>query len=141
MLATILALTLTLQDPPKPERPRADVVFVLDTTGSMSGLLEGAKKKVWSIANEMLKGRPVPDLRMGLVAYRDKGDAYVTQVTDLTRDLDKVYEVLLGFRADGGGDGPENVRQGLHDAITKISWSKEKSAFKVMFLVGDAPPH
>ncbi len=140
MLATLL-LTLALQDVPKPPAPRAEVVFVLDTTGSMGGLLDGAKKKIWSIANEILKGSPKPDLRVGLVAYRDKGDAYVTQVTDLTADLDKIYEVLLGFLAQGGGDGPENVRQGLQDALTKIRWSKERSAFKVLFLVGDAPPH
>jgi hypothetical protein len=136
MLATVLALTLALQ-----ERPKADVVFVLDTTGSMGGLLEGAKKKIWSIANEVLKGSPKPELRVGLVAYRDKGDAYVTQVTDLTADLDRIYEVLLGFKAQGGGDGPENVRQGLHDALTKISWTPGRKAFKTLFLVGDAPPH
>jgi Mg-chelatase subunit ChlD len=141
MLATMMALVLAAQETPKPERPKADVVFVLDTTGSMGGLLDGAKKKIWSIANELLKGSPKPELRVGLVAYRDKGDAYVTQVTDLTPDLDKIYEILLGFQAQGGGDGPENVRQGMHDAVTKISWSKERKAFKVMFLVGDAPPH
>ena len=136
MLATVLALALAVQ-----ERPKAEVVFVLDTTGSMGGLLEGAKKKIWSIANEILKGSPKPELRVGLVAYRDKGDAYVTQVTDLTSDLDKIYEVLLGFQAQGGGDGPENVRQGLHDALTKISWTPGRKAFKTLFLVGDAPPH
>lgn len=141
MLATILALALTAQETPKPVPPRAEVVFVLDTTGSMGGLLDGAKKKIWSIANEILKGNPKPDLRVGLVAFRDKGDAYVTQVTDLTADLDKIYEVLLGFQAQGGGDGPENVRQAMHDAVTKISWSPDRKAFKVMFLVGDAPPH
>ena len=141
MLATILALALTVQETPKPVQPRAEVVFVLDTTGSMGGLLDGAKKKIWSIANEILKGSPKPDLRVGLVAFRDKGDAYVTQVTDLTADLDKIYEVLLGFQAQGGGDGPENVRQAMHDAVTKIGWSPDRKAFKVMFLVGDAPPH
>lgn len=139
MLAMLMALGLAAQD--APARPKADVVFVLDTTGSMGGLLDGAKKKIWSIANELLKGSPKPELRVGLVAFRDKGDAYVTQVTDLTADLDKIYEVLLGFQAGGGGDGPENVRQALHDALTKISWTPGRAAFKVMFLVGDAPPH
>jgi hypothetical protein len=141
MLATLLTLVLAAQETPKPAPPRAEVVFVLDTTGSMGGLLEGAKKKIWAIAKEVLNGTPKPDLRVGLVAYRDKGDAYVTQVTDLTADLDKIYEVLLGFQAQGGGDGPENVRQALNDALTRISWSKDRAAFKVMFLVGDAPPH
>jgi len=126
----------------KPETPpQVEVVFVLDTTGSMGGLLEGAKKKIWSIASEIARGKPTPRLKIGLVAYRDKGDAYVTRVTELNEDLDKVYGELLAFRADGGGDGPENVRQAMHDALTKIAWSKDKATLRIMFLVGDAPPH
>ncbi|WP_434423448.1 hypothetical protein [Nannocystis pusilla] len=63
-------------------RPRIDVVFVLDTTGSMSGLIEGAKQKIWAIANRLASGEPRPDLRIGLVAYRDLGDDYVTKRFD-----------------------------------------------------------
>lgn len=121
--------------------PQVEVVFVLDTTGSMGGLLEGAKKKIWSIASEIARGKPTPRLKVGLVAYRDKGDAYVTKVTDLSEDLDKVYGELLALKAQGGGDIPENVRQGLHDALTKITWSKDRQTLRIMFLVGDAPPH
>jgi hypothetical protein len=126
----------------KPETPpQVEVVFVLDTTGSMGSLLEGAKKKIWAIASEIARGKPSPRLKIGLVAYRDKGDAYVTKVTDLNEDLDKVYGELLAFRAEGGGDTPENVRQGLHDALTKIAWSKDRTTLRILFLVGDAPPH
>ena len=59
-----------------PERPVIEVVFVLDTTGSMSGLIDGAKRKVWSIANQMASGSPTPDVRMGLIGYRDRGSRY-----------------------------------------------------------------
>ena len=146
LLIPLLALFLTLSAraadvPPDAAPPQMEVVFVLDTTGSMAGLLEGAKAKIWSIANEIMKSAPKPDLKIGLVAYRDKGDTYVVQVTDLTRDLDNVYGILLKLKADGGGDTPENVRQALHEALTKISWSKGKGVFKTVFLVGDAPPH
>src|SRR5687767_1611367 len=68
--------------PREPARPAVDVVFVLDTTGSMSGLIDAAKRKIWAIANEIAKGKPAPRIRMGLVAYRDKGDAYVTRTFD-----------------------------------------------------------
>ncbi|MBI3300095.1 MAG: VWA domain-containing protein [Elusimicrobia bacterium] len=124
-------------------KPRAavDVVFVIDTTSSMGGLLEAAKTKVWAIANEIAKGKPTPEIRMGLVAFRDRGDAYLTQVTDLTKDLDKMYGRLLALRPEGGGDGPEHVLQGLADASEKISWSKDPKTFKVLYLVGDAPAH
>ena len=78
---------------------------------------------------------------MGLVAYRDRGDAYVTQVVDLNRDLDSMYAKLMDFAADGGGDGPEAVNEALEAAINRMSWSQDQSTYRVVFLVGDAPPH
>lgn len=124
-----------------PERPRIEVVFVLDTTGSMSGLIEGAKRKIWSIANQMASGTPTPELRMGLVGYRDRGDAYVTSRHDLTDDIDAVHAKLQAFRAGGGGDTPESVNQALHEAVQHMSWTPGQHVYKVIFLVGDAPPH
>jgi len=126
---------------PKAVRPRIEVCFVLDTTGSMSGLIDGAKEKIWSIANDMIAATPTPELKLALVAYRDRGDEYVTQVTDLTADIDAIHAQLMKFSANGGGDGPESVNQALHEAVTKISWSADRDVLKVVFLVGDAPPH
>jgi Mg-chelatase subunit ChlD len=120
---------------------RVEVVFVLDTTGSMGGLIAAAKEKIWSIASTLAQARQAPEISMGLVAYRDRGDAYVTQVIDLDKDLDSMYAKLMDFRADGGGDSPESVNQALDDAINKISWSQDASTYRVVFLVGDAPPH
>jgi Mg-chelatase subunit ChlD len=123
------------------ERPVVDVVFVLDTTGSMSGLIQTAKEKIWSIATTMASAQPSPDIRIGLVAYRDRGDAYVTRIVDLSSDLDSVYATLMDFQADGGGDGPESVNAALYDAVHKMSWSQRDQAYQVIFLIGDAPPH
>ena len=120
---------------------RVEVVFVLDTTGSMGGLIAAAKEKIWSIASTLAQARQAPEISMGLVAYRDRGDAYVTQVIDLNKDLDSMYVRLMDFRADGGGDGPESVNQALDDALNKISWSQDANTYRVVFLVGDAPPH
>jgi Mg-chelatase subunit ChlD len=123
-------------------RPRVDLVFALDTTGSMSGLIEGAKTKIWSIASFVARAQPTPDVRVGLVAYRDIGDAYVTRVYDLDDDLDRVYQRLLSFRADGGGDGPEHVARALHEAVHKMSWAPPtNNSVRLIYLVGDAPPH
>jgi Mg-chelatase subunit ChlD len=123
------------------QRPRVDVVFVLDTTGSMGGLIQTAKEKIWSIATTMASAQQTPDIRIGLVAYRDRNDAYVTQVVDLSADLDSVYATLMDFEADGGGDGPESVNKALYDAVHSMSWSQDKNAYQAIFLVGDAPPH
>src|SRR5438552_15332415 len=147
MSVVLLALAIAASSPAvtakpssSPAGPRVEVAFVLDTTGSMGGLIEGAKRRIWSIARRIGEGRPRPDLRMALVAYRDRGDAYVTRVHDLTADMDAVYRDLMSFRADGGGGGPEHVSAALHDAVHRVSWTGGP-ALKVIFLVGDAPPH
>jgi len=121
--------------------PKIDVVFVLDTTGSMGGLIQTAKEKIWSIATTMASAQQTPEIRIGLVAYRDRGDSYVTKIVDLSDDLDSVYAALMDFEADGGGDTPESVNKALYDAVHNMSWSQEDQAYQVIFLVGDAPPH
>src|ERR1051325_1189153 len=122
-------------------RPRIEVCFVLDTTGSMGGLIEGAKQKIWSIANEMISAKPTPELKLSLIGYRDKGDAYVVKSFPLTDDIDAIYAHLREFAADGGGDTPESVNEALAEAINKTSWSQDRDVLKIIFLVGDAPPH
>ncbi|MEW6732479.1 MAG: vWA domain-containing protein [Acidobacteriota bacterium] len=119
-----------------------ELVFVIDTTGSMSGLIEGAKQSVWGIVNQVLQSEISQQVRVGLVAYRDRGDQYVTQVTPLTNDLDAIYTKLMGFKAEGGGDTPENVRRALADAVHQAGWaSPSNGVVQIVFLVGDAPPH
>jgi Mg-chelatase subunit ChlD len=125
---------------PGSQRPKVDIVFALDTTGSMGGLIAGAKAKIWEIARKAQEGQPAPEVRIGLVAYRDRGDAYVTQVVPLTSDLDGIYAKLTAFQAGGGGDGPEHVLRGLDDAVSS-AWSSDPNAVKLVYLVGDAPPH
>src|SRR4249919_1671514 len=85
-------------------KPTVEVAFVLDTTGSMGGLIEGAKRKIWSIATAIVDTNPDADIRIGLVAYRDIGDDYVTKTFDLTSDIQDIYGNLLALNARGGGD-------------------------------------
>jgi len=125
---------------PHHDGPRIDVAFVLDTTGSMTQLIQGAKIKIWSIAKEMLDAQVAPRLRMALIGYRDRGDVYVTRVFDLTEDIDQIYGELLKFQAEGGGDRPESVNQALDDAVTRLDWDARASTYRVIFLVGDSPP-
>lgn len=92
-----------------------------------------------------MTAKPQPEIRIGFVAYRDKGDAYVTQVHPLTDDLDAAFATLQTFKAQGGGDLPEHVSAGLHDAVSTIEWkaggSTDSALYQVIFLVGDCPPH
>ncbi|HEQ71022.1 MAG TPA: VWA domain-containing protein [Spirochaetia bacterium] len=120
---------------------KVQVVFVLDTTGSMSSLIDAAKEKIWAIAGTLATAEPAPDISMGLLAYRDRQDEYITKLTALTPDLDAVYSNLMDFRASGGGDGPESVNQALAEAVGKFEWDPNPAVYKVIFLVGDWPPH
>ena len=119
-----------------------ELVFVLDTTGSMGGLLTGAKHRIWGIVNEVMQTTSLSSVKVGLVAYRDRGDQYITQVLPLTEDLDKVYSVLMDYQAAGGGDEEENVRRALAEGVAKAGWSQSSlNNAQILFLVGDAPPH
>ena len=89
----------------------------------MGGLIEGAKRKIWSIATAIVDSNPDADIRMGLVAYRDIGDDYVTRKIELTRDIQDLYANLLELKARGGGDWPESVNEALDVAVNKLQWT------------------
>ena len=127
--------------PQQGQKAVVDLAFCVDTTGSMSGLIEGAKAKIWSIVNMVASGNPRPTLRIGLVAYRDLNDSYVTRVFDFTSNLETMYSQINSLQADGGGDEPEHVNRALHEAVHALSWTNNTGALKILYLVGDAPPH
>ncbi len=148
LLLSLLLASAAFADDKKPAKPAKDtkkpsieICFVLDTTGSMSGLIAGAKQKIWSVANMMISGKPTPKIKIGLIGYRDKTDAYITKTYPLSEDIDDIYAKLTAFQAQGGGDTPEAVNQALHEAVHKMKWSKSRDVLKIIFLVGDAPPH
>ena len=140
-VAMFLTPTFLMATEEKAPRPIMDVVFCLDSTGSMGSEIAAAKEKIWSIANSIMEGEPRPIVRFGVVTYRDKGDAYVVKKKDLTDDVDAVHEFLMSISANGGGDGPEDVRSALKASVHDMAWSSSKEAIKLIFLVGDAPPH
>jgi hypothetical protein len=130
----------TLADSPHAQA-KIQVVFALDATGSMSGLIGAAKEKIWSIAGSLAQADPAPAIEIGLIFYRDRGDQFITKRVALSGDMDDVYEQLMQMTADGGGDSPESVNQALNEAITKFKWDTAGSTYKTVFLVGDCPPH
>jgi Mg-chelatase subunit ChlD len=127
------------QDVRAPQR-EVEVCFVLDTTGSMGGLIGAAKEKIWFIANAIVSAPSKPSVRFCLIGFRDRGDDYVTRRTDLTADLDAIYRDLMAFEAGGGGDTPEAVNQALLEAVEKPGWREGTGVLRLIFLVGDAPP-
>ncbi len=123
------------------KKPHLDLAFCIDTTGSMQSEIDQVKEKVKSLTAKLAAGKPAPVVRVGLVAYRDRGDAYVTKVFPFTEDIDRFVKDVSGLQAAGGGDGPEAVNQGMHAALHDLKWDDDKHTAKLMFLIGDAPPH
>ena len=116
-----------------------DIVLVMDTTGSMGDELEYLKVELQAIAAEVNHEFPQVDQRWGMVAYKDVGDEYVTRVADFA-DIGSFSRSLGIEHASGGGDMPEAMDLALH-ASSGLSWRKGDDTARLVFLVGDAPPH
>lgn len=122
-----------------PEPLPLDVLFVLDTTGSMGKEIERLKRTIEIINLNLSSLSSKPQVRFGMVLYKDRGDEYVTRTVPLTGDLDVFQKELNKVRADGGGDGPEDLQSALADAVQKISWNRD--GVRLVFVITDAPPH
>ena len=118
---------------------RLDLALVVDTTGSMGDELEYLKVEIDSIARAVYEMFPNVDQRYSLIVYRDDGDEYVTRVFDFTDSLEGFRTTLAAQSASGGGDYPEAVHRALEHA-GELDWRGGDTA-RVLFLVGDAPPH
>ncbi len=116
-----------------------DLVVLIDTTSSMDSLIESAKHTIDEIITNM--AALVPDLRIGMVAYRDReqGEAYLTKISPLSDDRYKILNFLESLDAGGGGDTPEAIYDAIHVAFKELGW--RQSAYHALLLVGDAPPH
>lgn len=122
-------------------KPHIDLAFCIDTTGSMQAELDNVKTKTKEIVAKLAGGKPAPVVRVALVAYRDRGDEYVTKVFPFSDNVDQVVKDISSLKADGGGDTPESVNEAMHVAVNDLKWDSEKKTIKLLFLIGDAGPH
>jgi hypothetical protein len=118
---------------------KLDVVFLIDTTGSMSDEIDRVKHTLLRTTDRLRGLDEEMDLQYGAVLYRDIGDEYVTRAHPLTGDIVGFDGALQGITAGGGGDGPESLNQGMAVAVGQMDW--REGAAKLVFLVADAPPH
>lgn len=117
-----------------------DILFLIDATGSMSDEINQLKENFRAISAQIDALPSQPDVRFGMVTYRDRGDAYLTNVTDFTPNVDDFAAALAQVYADGGGDYPEDLNQALSDAVHQPEW-RVNNTVSLIFLVADAPPH
>ena len=140
-LAVALCISASTTSAKGREGPRVDAVFLLDATGSMGDEIDAVKERIQGMISAIALADPAPDVRFGVVAYRDREDDYVTRVYQLTRDIDRIVDNLEQIEADGGGDYPESLNEGLHVALDDIDWDAATGVARLVFLIGDAPPH
>jgi Mg-chelatase subunit ChlD len=121
-----------------PARRTIDLAFVLDTTGSMGEEIDAVKHTIRAVADKLASDQA--DVRIGLVAYKDRGDEYVTKVFPFSSNLPQFSRSVAEISASGGGDMPEDMQQGLTDALDKLQW-RDDAVARLVVVIADAPPH
>ena len=133
------AVQVRLGAPLAAQRPRLDLVFMVDATGSMGDEIAKLKSSMRAMSQQISQLPGQPDICYGLVAYRDRGDAFITRTHDFTDDLGAFQQMLARVQAGGGGDTPEALNEALHEVVHALSWRTD--AARMVVMVADAPPH
>lgn len=141
VLSFVIAVSVCAED--KELAPRIQLAILLDTSGSMSGLIHQAKAQLWEIVNEFIKTEKngkVPELHVALYEYGNSRlsvhDGYIRMILPLTRDLDKVSEQLFALKTGGG---EEFCGQVIQRATNDLEWSSGSDDYKVIVIAGNEP--
>ena len=118
---------------------RLDLFFLIDTTGSMADEIEQLRENIRAISEQIDALPSQPNVRYGMTIYRDQGDLYTTRTFEFTPDVEFFAEGLSQVVADGGGDYPEDLDEGLYKAIRVPEWRVEET-ISLLFVITDAPP-
>lgn len=129
---------LTL-DTAQSRKNEIELLFMVDTTGSMGDELTFLKNELKSVVNRIELDNPGVVIRLALVFYRDLSDSYITLPFDFTTDIDAQKAQIDKQSANGGGDWPEAVDLALERSVG-MQWSSG-DVTRILFAVLDAPPH
>ena len=116
-----------------------DIVFVMDTTGSMGEEISRLKDTIRIIHMNLTAMKAAVEIRFGMVLYKDTGDEYRTKIIPLTADLDLFQNSLDQVEASGGGDTPEDLEAALGELVNSVEWNPE--GIKLAYIITDAAPH
>ena len=129
--------------PPAPEKPLIQLAILLDTSGSMDGLIDQARSQLWTIVNHLArtkKNGQTPRLEVALYEYGNDGltreSGWVRQVLPLGEDLDAVSEKLFALRTNGGSEFCGKV---IDTSLKELKWSDTAGVAKTIFIAGNEP--
>lgn len=127
--------------PPRPIEPGERIVelaICLDTSGSMEGLINAARVKLWEIVNDLALAKPTPRLRVALLTYGNDGhnaeNGWVNIDIGFTEDLDMVSKQLFALTTNGG---TELVGRVLKAAGEKLDWNASDDVLKLIVVAGN----
>ena len=125
------------------QKPVVQIAILLDTSGSMDGLIEQAKSQLWKIVNEfaLAKHEGVrPELQVALYEYGKASistqEGYLRMILPLTTDLDKISQELFALTTNGGDEYCGRVIKAATDGL---SWSRSNKDYKTIFIAGNEP--
>jgi hypothetical protein len=116
-----------------------DLMFVIDSTGSMQDELNYITTEIRDIIGNISSYFPNTNIRLSLMLYRDNGEKYITRNFPFSHSLNNMQNFLSEQRAAAGGDYPEAMEVALKEAL-QADWRTGNTA-RLMFLIADAPPH
>lgn len=125
------------------KRAHIEMAILLDTSGSMSGLINQARTQLWRIVNEFAaaeRNGQRPDLKVALYQYGNStlpaGENWVRMMVPLTNDLDRVSEALFSLTTNGGEEYCGAV---IQRAVEELEWSKGPRDLRCIFIAGNEP--
>jgi hypothetical protein len=125
------------------KQPVVQLAILLDTSGSMEGLIEQAKGQLWKIVNEFIAAKQNgqrPEVQVALYEYGKsslaQSSGWVRQIQPLTTDLDKISEELFALKTNGGDEYCGWV---IKDAVNDLAWSTEADVYRAIFIAGNEP--
>ncbi len=143
VLMIVLMIVVSGNVEAKKKTPVIQMAILLDTSGSMDGLIEQAKMQLWKIVNEMATAKrngKVPNLEVALYEYGKSSlpasEGYMKMLVPLTTDLDLISEELFKLKTNGGSEYCGMV---IGKAVNELRWSKDKNEYKVIFIAGNEP--
>lgn len=146
LILTGLMAGITLPAPaqsgaaPAEQQANIQLAILLDTSGSMDGLINQARSHIWKIVNEMTLARQkgkMPRIEIALYEYgnNDHNSDYMRQVLPLTGDLDAVSEALFGLSITGSSEYCGTV---IRKASNELNWNtSDPNALKMIFIAGN----
>lgn len=123
---------------PPSGRPVVELAICLDTSGSMDGLIENAKQKIWAIVNDLALAEPTPLLRVALLTYGNDGHdperGWVLIRSDFTEDLDLISRELFALTTNGG---TELVARVIRTSVDALAWTPGDAGLKLIVVAGN----